>query len=79
MKHTVVVDMGDLLQHATTLGYDWNNACALLDRVRPQYEITQRDIYVGMGEDYGLNADASRIIDDFLISHNIRTATLVDD
>lgn len=39
MKKANFVEYHELLQHATTLGYDWNHACEFMDSLRPQYEV----------------------------------------
>ena len=39
MKKANLVEYTEILEHTTTLGYDWNTACGLLDNLRPQYEV----------------------------------------
>lgn len=39
MKKANFVEFHELLEHATTLGYDWNIACGFMDDLRPQYEV----------------------------------------
>ena len=55
MKQTTMIDMGDLLHYAVSIGFDWNRTCDLLDcdGVRPMYETKTTDLYIGVGKDYG--------------------------
>lgn len=39
MKKANFVEFHELLEHATTLGYEWNSACRFMDSLRPQYEV----------------------------------------
>lgn len=39
MAKVDLFDFTDLLEHAESLGYDYNDACEFMDGVRPQYEI----------------------------------------
>ena len=38
MKKVNLVIFSDLLYHAGSIGYNWNEACDILDDIRPQYE-----------------------------------------
>lgn len=35
MRKANLVEFSELLEHAETLGYDWNDTCDLLDEFRP--------------------------------------------
>ena len=80
MKQTTMIDMGDLLNYAVQIGYDWNQTCDLLDRdgIRPMHEIHTTELYFGAGKDYGWSEDSIRIVEGFLTKHNLKSATLVD-
>ena len=80
MKQTTMIDMGDLLHYAVSIGFDWNQTCDLLDRdgVRPVYETKTTDLYFGVGKDYGWSEDSTRIVEGFLTKHNLTSATLID-
>lgn len=38
MRTSNLVEFTELLEHAETLGYDWNDACTFLDDFRPKDE-----------------------------------------
>lgn len=44
MNRKNLVEFSELVEHATTLGYDWNTACDFLDDMRPQYEIHKLEL-----------------------------------
>lgn len=80
-KGQSVCEFGDLLCHAEKLGYSWNTAHDILvdDEVPPMYESYQRDIYVGMGPDYGWSEDSCKIVDGYLASEGVSECTLLRD
>lgn len=80
MKQVTLIDMGDLLHYAVSIGFDWNTTCDLLDRdgVRPMYETKTTDLYIGVGADYGWSEDSTCIVEGFLKDKNLTSATLVD-
>lgn len=80
MKQVTLIDMGDLLRYAVSIGFNWNTTCDLLDRdgVRPMYETKTTDLYIGVGADYGWSEDSTRIVEGFLKDRNLTSATLID-
>ena len=43
MRTVNLVEFTDLLSHAETLGYGWNDAIEILDGIPPEYEVKQRN------------------------------------
>ena len=77
-KKTVLVDIGDLLTHATTKGYDWNQFIEILtkDRFLPWCDTPLRALYEGMGDEYGYSKETSDVLDSFCISLNAKNITI---
>lgn len=78
VKNVNLVDFGDLLRYAESIGIFWNKAHDILvnDGVVPMYESPTQDLYIGVAEDYGWCAESSRIIDGFLKENNITSCVL---
>lgn len=47
MKSTNHVEFHELLSHAASMGYSWNDACDFMSCVRPEYEIRSFDFHDG--------------------------------
>ena len=64
-------DIGDLAAFAETIGYNYNEAISIMekDRFVPFYEKKYKELYSGMGSDYGFSEDLSKIIDKFVEAH----------
>ena len=78
MKQTNMADWTDLLHHAVTLGYGWNEAHDFLvaDEVCPMYEARTRDIYPGVGDDYGWSDASCKIVESYLKKEGVTEVTL---
>jgi hypothetical protein len=64
-------DIGDLALFAETLGYNYNEAITIMEKddFVPFYEKRFRELYIGMGSDYGYGEDLSKILDKFVEAH----------
>ena len=80
MKKVNLADFGDLLTHAVTMGYFWNQAHEFLvkDEVVPMYESKTRDHYMSevLNNDYGWSEDSLKVVKSFMEAHNITEFTL---
>jgi hypothetical protein len=52
MRTVNYVPFTDLIVYATTIGYDWNQACDFMNSLRPQYEMhthefSSSDFWIG--------------------------------
>jgi len=70
MKTTLLIDFGDLLSHAETLGFTWNGAHKILDSIYPAYGV--KEIYVDELDEYELSEDARKIVDSFIKTNKIK-------
>jgi len=70
------MECSDLIQHATTMGYEWNNACDLLRDFQPDYgpvdlwdlcDDPNAEEYEDDVAEYG--EDACKIVADFFRKH----------
>ncbi len=73
-----LIDFGDLLRYATTIGFHWNQAHDILvkDEVCPMDESESMDLYPGVGKDYGWSEDSIKIVEGFLRDNNITACTM---
>jgi len=64
-------DIGDLAVFAEELGFHYNEAITIMekDRFVPFYETKCKELYIGMGKDYGFSTELSTIIDKFVEVH----------
>lgn len=70
MEKKNVCDFGDILSHAETLGYTWNGAHELLDRIYPYHGAM--DIYVDeITEEEDYNEDTIKIVHSFAKHHGV--------
>lgn len=82
MKTNVtIIDIGDLLSFASSIGINWNVACDVLadDGVNPMYESNSTDLYPGVAKDYGWSETSERIVEGFLAANNLKSCTLIRD
>lgn len=70
MKRTLLINFGDLLSHAETLGFSWNGAHKILDDIYPYYGV--REIYIDELDERGLSEDARKIVDSFIKENKIK-------
>lgn len=67
-----LIGLGDLLTFAESeCGYGWNNFHTMLekDRIIPYNESPLRDLYVGVGIDYGWSSEVSDVINQLCLSY----------
>jgi len=80
MKKTNLVDFGDILSHATTLGYDWNSIHDVLvkDGICPMYEQNSVDVYLSdvRSNAYGWTNDTVKILQSFLEKNKVTLVTI---
>lgn len=78
MKQVMLVEFGDLLRHAETLGFTWNGAHDILvkDDVPPMAEMKTKEICKGEGELYGWSEASKRIVDSFMEKNSLKEFTL---
>lgn len=81
-----VVEFPEILRHARdVLGIDWNDACKILDRFRPQYEINKVEVSHGdltdpdTIDDYEYTEDQIKIMLSFLDSIKRKNVTIIND
>lgn len=79
MKKVTLVEFSDLLHHAETIGYFWNQAHEILvkDEVPPMYETKTSDIDKTSAEDFGWSEDSKKIVESFMEKNNLEEFTLV--
>jgi hypothetical protein len=80
MRKTNLADIGDLLHHAGTVGYKWNQAHEILvnDSVFPEAECTKctYDISEIENNAYGWSDDSVKIVKTFMDVNNVTEFTL---
>lgn len=76
-----VITFCDLLSHAVSIGYNWNQAHAIIiaDGILPMYESPIRELYLHNGSAYGWSEDSIKIIDGFMEKHNLTQCSLIGD
>lgn len=79
MKKANIVEFTDLLSHAVTIGYCWNQAHEILvkDEVPPMYECKKREMYL---EEIGLNGyseDTMKILTSFFEENKVTEFTII--
>jgi len=83
MKKSNVVEFSELLEHAETLGYKWNDACGFLDGVRPQYEVHTTELRLSeeneWREEFEWDEKAIEVIKSFMKKNKVNEITVVDD
>ncbi len=83
MKKSNIVEFSELLEHATTMGFTWNQACELLDDVRPQYEVHKTELRLNEEnewiEEFEWSEDAIKVIKSFMKKNNVTEITVIDD
>jgi hypothetical protein len=64
-------DIGDLAVFAEEIGYGYNESITIMekDRFVPFYEAKYKELYIGMGKDYGFSPELTNIIDKFVEVH----------
>lgn len=69
----------DLLFHATSVGYGWDEAHELLvdDRVPPMHELNKRNFYKEKLEELGYSNDSILILETFFDTKSIKKFTLI--
>jgi len=74
-------EFGDLLNHATTLGYDWNVIHDILveDEIPPMYESKKHEIYLCDLEDneYDYGKDTLKVLMSFMEKEDIANMVIV--
>lgn len=79
------VNFTELVSHAKSLGYGWNDACDILNDLRPQYELRSlkliREDFTDPNSiiDYGYDADVVKIMLDYFDSVKKDTITVLDE
>lgn len=63
MNRKNVCDFSDLLFHAESLGYGWNEAHGMLDNIYPMHG--PQDVYHSEVSEYGLCKDGEKILNSF--------------
>lgn len=78
-KNVTLIDFGDLLHYASSIGFNWNQAHEILvnDEVPPMYESNSTDLYPGVGNDYGWSEDSIKIVEGFLKDKNLTACTML--
>jgi len=81
MKKANLVEFSELLFHAKTLGYEWNDAHEILDNdnIRPMYEIHENTIYIGDDEEFEWSEDTKKIVYSYMEKHNVKEITVIDE
>jgi hypothetical protein len=64
-------DIGDVAAFAETLGFDYNQTISLMekDNFVPFYEKSSKELYIGIGSDYGYSDELSTIFNEFVKAH----------
>lgn len=83
MKRANLVNFSEIVEHATTLGYDWNNACGLLDNLRPQYEVSsyefEKSEFDKSKSDNEHSDEENEIMTSFFEANKVKRITVVND
>jgi len=83
MKKVNLVQFPEIIQHATTLGYKWNDACNLLNDVRPMFEITSMEYRLDeedeWREDFEFSEEVITILKSFMNKKKVKEITVVND
>lgn len=83
MKRANLVNFTEIVEHATTLGYDWNNACELLDNLRPQYEVSsyefEKSEFDKNKSDNEHSDEENEIMTSFFEKNKVKRITVVND
>ena len=83
MKKVNLVEFSEIIKYATTLGYKWNDACELLDNVRPQHEIHSMDYSLEdeeeWREDFEWSEEVINILKSFMKKMKIKEMTVIDE
>lgn len=80
MKKVNLASFGDILHHATSMGYNWNQAHDILvkDGVPPMYECSTRDYYLEELDEC-LSGESLEIVKSFMKDNNVDHFTLTRD
>lgn len=80
MKKTNLVNYTDLLFYAVEIGYEWNQANAIMvqDGVPPMYEIHSRDYHLEYLDEY-LNpkSESFKIVNGFMEKNGVSEITVI--
>ena len=79
MKQVNQADFGEVLQHATELGYDWNTIHDSLAKDLLSEDEYSTDWYLsdmGSSNPYGLKEDTIKIVASFMVFHGVEHFTL---
>ena len=83
MRKANLVDFADIIRHATTLGYKWNDACDLLDDVRPTHESYCMDYNINdeeeWREDFEWSEEVINVLKTFMKSNKIEEMTVINE
>lgn len=81
MRKTNLVEFSELLEHAETLGYKWNEAHEILDNdnIRPTHEIHENTIHFGDDEEFEWSEDTKKIVYSFMKKQNVNVITVIDE
>lgn len=77
MKKVNLVDFGDLLEHAMTVGYYWNQAHDILvgDNIPSMNETPTREFWSSDVNHYGWSEDTIKIMSTFFEEKKVDTFT----
>lgn len=80
-----LVEFSEIIEHATKLGYDWNDACMFLDDLRPQYEINKLELEVNdfvkntnNPEENEYSDEVYHVMNDFFNNLNVKSITIIN-
>ncbi len=68
MQKSNLVEFSELLRHAETLGYGWNQAHQILvdDEVPPMYETKKREVDLDEIDEHSWGEDSKKIVRSYM-------------
>lgn len=75
----MIISLGDLLSFAEDIcGYNWNTFHSMLenDHIIPYYENPLKDLYIGIGVDYGWSSNVSDVINQLCLYYPSESITI---